>query len=92
MNASSITASAGRLRLSEGENQPVRPVEEGCAMNDIGDFQSIQAGILQGLEVVGVEPRWSVGESGGSSDGVPSRAEVRRGAVVEKALDVVVPF
>lgn len=62
-------------------------------MNHIGDFQGIQAGILQGLEVAGVEPRWSVGESGGgSSDGVPSRAEVRRGAVVEKALDVVVPF
>src|SRR6266705_815480 len=81
---------ARRCRLAEGKHQPVRPIEEGRAVDHVDDLGIVEADAAQLLDMLFAECDRRRGQCNRSPDnGIPARAEISANALVEQPLNIV---
>ena len=88
-----LFVSSRRCRLSQGEHQAVRPVEEGRTVDDVQDLEVVEAGAAQVSNLLAAEFLWCLRQRGGGRNyGIPSAVDVHSIPFVEQALNIGTPL
>ena len=83
----------GRQRLSEGQHQAICPVEEGGAMDDIGNFEVAEPLVPQSANIVCSKLRRRLRQRDRRRhDRIPAAAEIGVGTLIEQALHIFRPL